>query len=69
MSTSTVPGSSPSSRAVAGTYTHGLLPNRRIREWVRPPITEEFYARKKKQMEQKAKWAVANALKVNKNCK
>jgi hypothetical protein len=33
---------------------------------VSPPITNEFYARKKKQMEQKAKWAVANALKVNK---
>jgi hypothetical protein len=31
-----------------------------------PTNTKEFYARKKKQMDQKAKWAVANALKVNK---
>lgn len=63
-----VPGSSPSSRASNGygTYTYGSLSNRRIGERVRPPNTEEFYARKKKQMDQKAKWAVANALKVNK---
>jgi hypothetical protein len=63
-----VPGSSPSSPASNGygTYTYGSLSNRRVGERVTPPNTEEFYARKKKQMDQKAKWAVANALKVNK---
>jgi len=91
MSTSRIPVTSPSSRAVQGNYTHGLLPNKRVpvsvsgnrevqrtqhhmtsdavatqqQQWVRPTTMEELYALKKKQMNEKAKWAVANALKSN----
>jgi hypothetical protein len=34
-------------------------------QWVRPTTMVELYALKKKQMNEKAKWAVANALKSN----
>jgi hypothetical protein len=62
-----VPVSVPGHREVQRTQHHMTSDAvaTQQQQWVRPTNMEELYALKKKQMNQKAKWAVANALKSN----